>query len=102
MQQPIQSMQLDKYARGTRAWWQAARIRHAAAVELFTCENKTSPIQALEIYNMVLPFQMKHLVTRDNVHLLKLRKSSIPASREHRAVGFTSQQPPMKTHLLAR
>jgi hypothetical protein len=44
MQQPIQSMQLDKYAHGTRAWWQAVRIRHAAAVELFTCENKTSPV----------------------------------------------------------
>ena len=32
--------QLDKYARDARTWEQAARLSHAGAIQLFTCDNK--------------------------------------------------------------
>lgn len=51
-------IQLDKYARDARTWEQAARFSHAAAVQLFTCDNKivtcipaaTLAHQALEMF----------------------------------------------------
>jgi hypothetical protein len=40
MKQPIQTIQLDKYARDARTWRDVARFNYSGARELFTCDNK--------------------------------------------------------------